>query len=305
MSPPAAFATRFAPSPTGLLHLGHAYSSLTAYDAAHLAHGRFLLRLEDIDLMRCRPEFDAAIREDLAWLGVRWEEPVRRQSEHFPDYEAALQRLRDMGVVYRCFLTRKEIAEASASAPHGTGEGPDGVIYRGPTHPMSADEETARLSQGQPYAWRLSMNYSQDLMGEEFARLVFKEEGAGPNGERGIIRAHPEHAGDVILARKDAPVSYHLAVTHDDALQNVTHVIRGIDLFAATHVHVLLQRLLGLPTPTYRHHALMTGPDGKRYAKRDRSETLAALRASGVSPADIRARVGLPPASDAVSDPAA
>lgn len=293
------FVTRFAPSPTGLLHLGHAFSALTAFDAAQATHGRFLLRIEDIDPTRCRPAFDSAIREDLAWLGVSWEEPVRRQSEHIADYAAALQRLRDMRVVYRCFLTRKEIAEASAHAPHGSGEGPEGMIYRGPAQPMSLDEETARVTQGQPYAWRLSMKYSQGLLGEEFARLVFEEEGAGPNGEHGAIRAHPEQAGDVILARKDAPVSYHLAVTHDDALQGVTHVIRGADLFAATHVHVLLQRLLGLPTPIYRHHALMTGPDGKRYAKRDRSETLAALRASGVSPAGIRARLGLSPPSGA------
>ncbi|MEP7210966.1 MAG: tRNA glutamyl-Q(34) synthetase GluQRS [Alphaproteobacteria bacterium] len=301
MSPPAAFVTRFAPSPSGLLHLGHAFSALTAYDAAQAAHGRFLLRIEDIDPGRCRPEFDAAIRDDLAWLGMRWEEPVRRQSEHFTDYDAALQKLRALGVVYRCFLTRREIAEESARAPHGSGEGPDGVVYRGPAHPMSRDEEADRLTQGQPYAWRLSMTYSQGLLGEEFARLVFEEEGFGSNGEHGTIVACPALAGDVILARKDAPVSYHLAVVHDDALQGVTHVIRGADLFAATHVHVLLQRLLGLPTPVYRHHGLMTGPDGKRYAKRDRSLTLAALRASGVTPADIRARIGLSPASGAIA----
>jgi glutamyl-Q tRNA(Asp) synthetase len=291
--------TRFAPSPTGLLHLGHALSALSAWDAARAAHGRFLLRIEDIDPTRCRPEFEAAIRNDLAWLGVRWEEPVRRQSEHLADYEAALRRLRDLGVVYRCFLTRREIAEESARAPHGPGEGPDGIIYRGPPHPMAAAEEQAKLAQGQPYAWRLSMKYSQDLLGEEFARLVFVEDGFGPNGEHGLIAARPELAGDVILARKDAPTSYHLAVVHDDALQGVTHVIRGEDLFAATHVHVLLQRLLGLPTPVYRHHRLLTGPDGKRYAKRDHSLTLAALRAAGASPADIRAKTGLPPLLDA------
>jgi glutamyl-Q tRNA(Asp) synthetase len=301
MSAPTHFVTRFAPSPSGLLHLGHAYSALSAFDAARAANGRFLLRMEDIDPGRCRPDFDAAIREDLAWLGLRWEEPVRRQSEHFSDYEAALRKLRELGVVYRCFLTRREIAEESARAPHGSGEGSDGVIYRGPSHPMSADEEAARIAEGQPYAWRLSMKYSQDLLGEEFARLVFEEEGFGPNGEHGTIQAHPEHAGDVILARKDAPVSYHLAVVHDDALQGVTHVIRGQDLFDATHVHVLLQRLLGLATPIYRHHGLLTDPDGKRYAKRDRSLTLAALRASGATPADLRARIGLPPPSDRIA----
>ena len=289
------FLTRFAPSPSGRLHLGHAYSALTAFEAARAANGRFLLRIEDIDPSRCRPEFDAALCEDLAWLGITWEEPIRRQSQHTAEYEAALRRLRDLGLVYRCFLTRREIAEDSARAPHGLGEGEDGAIYRGPTRPMSADEEGARLARGQAYAWRLSMKHSQDLLGEEFAQLVFLEEGCGPNGERGAIGGRPQLAGDVILARKDAPVSYHLAVVHDDALQGVTHIVRGADLFAATHVHILLQRLLGLPTPTYRHHVLLAGDDGKRYAKRDRALTLAALREEGVSPADIRVRIGLPP----------
>jgi glutamyl-Q tRNA(Asp) synthetase len=287
------FLTRFAPSPSGLLHLGHAYSALSAFDAARAANGRFVLRIEDIDLGRCRPEFDRSLRDDLAWLGLRWEEPIRRQSEHFADYAAALDRLRALGVVYRCFLTRREIAEDSARAPHRSGEGQDGIIYRGPSRPISADEDAARLADGQAYAWRLSMKYSQDLLGEEFAQLTFEEEGSGPNGERGTIAVHPEAAGDVILARKDAPVSYHLAVVHDDALQDVTHIVRGNDLFAATHVHILLQRLLGLPSPIYRHHPMLAGPEGKRYAKRDRSLTLAALRATGLSPADIRARIGL------------
>jgi glutamyl-Q tRNA(Asp) synthetase len=287
------FVTRFAPSPTGPLHLGHAFSALTAFDAARKAGGRFLLRIEDIDTTRSRPEFESAIYEDLAWLGVRWETPVRRQSDHLADYAAALEKLRGLGVLYRCFLTRKEIAAQSASAPHGEGEGVDGTIYTGPAHPMSADEQEERLSRGQPYAWRLSMRYSQDLLGEEFARLVFVEQNEGSNEER-IVSAHPEIHGDVILGRKDALASYHIAVVHDDALQGVTHVIRGEDLRASTHVHALLQNLLGLPSPVYRHHRLLTGPDGKRYAKRDRSLTLASLRAEGLSPADIRARIGLP-----------
>jgi glutamyl-Q tRNA(Asp) synthetase len=219
---------------------------------------------------------------------------MRRQSNHLADYRAALERLRDLGVLYRCFLTRSEIAELAASAPHGVGEGPDGTVYSGPAKPMSADEEEARLARGDAYAWRLSMRNSQDLLGEEFARLVFVEEGSGANGERGEVRARPESLGDVILGRKDVPASYHLAVVHDDALQGVTHVIRGQDLFASTHVHVLLQKLLGLPTPFYRHHRLLTGPDGRRYAKRDQSLTLAALRAEGVTPEQIRARIGLP-----------
>lgn len=282
------FVTRFAPSPTGLLHLGHAYSALTAFNAARDAGGRFLLRIEDIDTARSRPEFEQAIYEDLTWLGLTWDKPVRRQSEHFADYAAALEKLHKLGVLYRCFLTRKEIAERSASAPHGDG----GSVYRGPAYPMGADEEQERLAQGQPYAWRLSIKYSQDLLGEDFARLAFVEQREGSNEEQ-IVSAHPESHGDVILGRKDTPASYHLAVVHDDALQGVTHVIRGEDLGASTHVHVLLQKLLSLPTPIYRHHRLLTGPDGKRYAKRDRSLTLASLRSQGLSQADIRARIGL------------
>ncbi len=286
------FVTRFAPSPTGQLHLGHAFSALTAFDAAQEAGGRFLLRIEDIDASRSRPDYEAGIHEDLAWLGLAWETPVRRQSDHLGDYAAALDRLRGLGVLYRCFLTRREIAVQAASAPHGPGEGAEGIVYAGPATPMSADEEQARLARGQAFAWRLSMRYSHDLLGEEFARLVFVEQSTGSNAEQ-IVTAHPESHGDVILGRKDALSSYHIAVVHDDALQGVSHVIRGEDLRSSTHVHVLLQRLLGLPTPIYRFHPLLTGPDGKRYAKRNRSLTLAALRADGASPADIRARVGL------------
>jgi glutamyl-Q tRNA(Asp) synthetase len=284
------FLTRFAPSPTGHLHLGHAYSALIAWTAAAEAGGQVILRIEDIDRTRCRPEFEAAIYDDLAWLGLKWPTPVRRQSDHFPDYAAALDRLRTLGVVYRCFLTRSEIAEASLSAPHG----PDGPVYRGPVDEMSDDEVAARIARGDPYAWRLSLRYSQDLLGEEFARMVFHETGEGPNGEHGEVRAQPDLLGDVILARKDTPASYHLAVVHDDALQKINHVSRGQDLFASTHIHVLIQKLLGLPTPVYRHHRLLTGPDGKRYAKRDRSLTLAALRSSGATPAEIRRRIGFP-----------
>jgi glutamyl-Q tRNA(Asp) synthetase len=287
------FVTRFAPSPTGRLHLGHAFSALTAFDAAHQASGRFLLRIEDIDATRSRPEFAQGIYEDLAWLGVEWERPVRRQSEHLTDYAADIETLRARGLVYRCFLTRREIAEQAASAPHSAGEGPDGIVYRGPAIPMSTDEEAMRLARGDVFAWRLSMRYSQDLLGEDFARLVFVERDAGSNIER-TVTAHPESHGDVILGRKDAGASYHIAVTHDDALQGVTHIIRGEDLRASTDVHILLQRLFGLPTPVYQHHRLLIGPDGKRYAKRDQSMTLASLRASGATPADIRARIGLP-----------
>ncbi|MDP3737164.1 MAG: tRNA glutamyl-Q(34) synthetase GluQRS [Hyphomonadaceae bacterium] len=286
------FVTRFAPSPTGLLHLGHAYSAMLAHDAARAAGGKFLLRIEDIDTTRCRPEFESAIYEDLSWLGLSWDNSVRRQSDHFADYAGAIETLRALGVVYRCFLTRREISEQSLSAPHGEGEGADGVVYKGPAHPMSADEEQARLTRGEAYAWRLSIRYSQDLLGEDFARLDFVEQRNGSDNEH--IAARPELLGDVILGRKDTLASYHIAVVHDDALQGVTHVIRGEDLRASTHVHVLLQKLLNLPTPTYCHHKLLTGHDGKRYAKRDKSLTLAALREAGVSPADIRTRIGLP-----------
>jgi len=287
------FTTRFAPSPTGRLHLGHAYSAIFAYDTARQADGAFLLRIEDIDQGRCRPEFEAGILEDLAWLGLAWPLLVRRQSEHMADYAAALERLRQLGVVYRCFLTRREITEQALSAPHTLGEGPEGVVYRGPSHPMSRGEEEMRLARGDAFAWRLSIRYSQDLLGEEFARLVFVERQSGSNVEQ-IVAAHPESLGDVILARKDTPTSYHLSVVHDDALQGVTDIIRGEDLRASTHIQVLLQRLLGLPHPVYLHHPLLSGPDGKRFAKRDGAVTLAALRASGLSPADIRDRIGLP-----------
>ncbi|WP_374572818.1 tRNA glutamyl-Q(34) synthetase GluQRS [Phenylobacterium sp.] len=279
------FVTRFAPSPTGYPHRGHAFSALTAHRAAHEARGRFLLRIEDIDRTRCRPEFEAAILEDLAWLGLDWEEPVRRQSEHMDDYMAALERLRAQGLVYRCFRTRKEIAQAIESAPHGAME-----AYRG--SPLAPDEEAERLVAGAPYAWRLSLDAARERLGG-FEALSFVEEGEGPGGERGLIRARPELGGDVVLARKDVGVAYHLAVVVDDALQEVTHVIRGQDLFEAAHVQRLLQALLDLPAPVYRHHRLLVGPDGKRFAKRDRAETLRELRARGVTAAALRGELGL------------
>jgi glutamyl-Q tRNA(Asp) synthetase len=287
------FVTRFAPSPTGRLHLGHAYSALLAHDMSRREGGLLLLRMEDIDATRCRPEYEAAILEDLAWLGLTWPTPVRRQSEHFTDYASALEKLRNIGVLYRCFLTRREIAEEAMSAPHAPGEGGDGIIYRGPSAPMSEDEQEFRMARGDAFAWRLSMSYSQDLLGEVFARLEFRERDEATKAERSIA-ARPEIHGDIVLARKDMPASYHLCVVHDDALQGVTHVIRGEDLRDATHVHVLLQRLLGLPQPIYTHHHLLTDETGRRFAKRDRSLTLAALRDAGLAAVDIRARIGLP-----------
>lgn len=278
------FVTRFAPSPTGYLHRGHAFSALTAHEAARAAGGRFLLRIEDIDRTRCRPEYEAAICEDLAWLGVHWETPVRRQSDHMEDYGRALRDLAERGLVYRCFKTRREVAEAIERAPHGAME-----AYRGA--PLPPEEEERRVEAGEAYAWRLSLEHAARALGG-FAGLTFVEEGQGPEGETGVIQARPEIGGDVVLARKDVGVAYHLAVVVDDALQGVTHVIRGQDLFEAAHVQRLLQGLLGLPTPVYRHHRLLTGPDGKRFAKRDRAETLRDLRQAGKTAAQIRAELG-------------
>ncbi|MFT4935413.1 MAG: glutamyl-Q tRNA(Asp) synthetase [Pseudoalteromonas distincta] len=281
----APFVTRFAPSPTGLLHRGHAFSALLAYEAAKAASGTFLLRIEDIDATRARPEFEAAIFEDLDWLGITWPTPVRRQSEHLDDYEAALSRLAAEGLVYRCFRTRKEVAQAMAGAPHGAMD-----TFR--SAPLPAEEEAERMARGEAFAWRLSLDAAQARLGG-FETLSFLEEGEGPDGERGLIQARPELGGDVVLARKDVGVAYHLAVVVDDALQGVTHVIRGCDLFEAAHVQRLLQTLLALPTPVYRHHRLLAGPDGKRYAKRDRAEALQALRAAGLTPERLRQEMGL------------
>jgi len=278
------FVTRFAPSPTGRLHRGHAFSALTAREAARRVGGRFLLRIEDIDTARCRPAFEAAIVEDLAWLGLTWESPVLRQSARTAAYQRALDTLRARGLLYRCFRTRRETISEIASAPHG----PRAASRPGP-HP--AGEEAQWLAEGRPFAWRLSLAAAEASLGG-FAGLDFIEEGAGPGGETGVIAAQPESAGDVVLARKDVGVSYHLAVVVDDAHQGVTRVIRGEDLFAATGVQRLLQALLGLPAPHYRHHRLLLRPDGKRFAKRDTAETLADLRARGVSPEKLWAELG-------------
>ena len=270
------FVTRFAPSPTGYLHRGHAYSALTAFSAAQAASGRFLLRIEDIDATRCRPEYEAALLEDLAWLGLTWEPPVRRQSDHLPDYDAALQRLRDANLAYRCFKTRKEIAEAAQSAPHGLPLPDTGV-------PQPPAAEADRLAAGQPFAWRLSLAAAERHLGR--FDLTFTE-GNEPRP------ADPTAAGDIVLARKDVGVAYHLAVVVDDALQGVTQVIRGQDLYEATPVQRLLQTLLNLPAPTYRHHPLLVGPDGKRYAKRDHAQTLREIRQSGVTAGQLRRELG-------------
>ena len=282
--PLKAFVTRFAPSPTGLLHRGHAFSALTAFEAARAAGGRLLLRIEDIDTARCRPRFEAAIVEDLAWLGVEWEPPPRRQSEHLADYRAALARLEARGLIYRCFKTRAQVLADIGRAPHGPT-----AAYRGA--PLGPAEEARLTAEGRPFAWRLSLAAAERAL-DGISGLTFTEEGAGPNGETGRIAARPERAGDVILARKGLGVAYHLAVVVDDALQGVSHVIRGADLFDAAHIHRLLQALLALPTPIYRHHRLLLDDDGQRFAKRDRAETLRDLRARRLSAAALRAELG-------------
>jgi glutamyl-Q tRNA(Asp) synthetase len=252
--------TRFAPSPTGRLHLGHAWSAVQAHDRARSAGGRFLLRIEDIDGTRSRPEHVAGIIDDLRWLGLGWDEAPVFQSQRLDLYADALDRLAATGLAYRCTCTRADIA-AAASAPHG----PDGAVYPGTCRGREIDPAT-------PHCWRLDMAAATARAGA----LDWIDEIAGP------IAADPVPQGDVVLARKDAPSSYHLAVTVDDAAQGVTHVVRGRDLFAATHVHRLLQALLDLPTPVYRHHALLTGSDGERLAKRHGAPTLADLCAGGV-----------------------
>jgi glutamyl-Q tRNA(Asp) synthetase len=273
--------TRFAPSPTGLLHLGHAYSALFGYHCARAAGGKFLLRIEDIDRSRCRPEFEAAILEDLAWLGLDWDGPIRRQSQHFGNYRDALGRLDALGVTYPCFCTRKDIADEvarSGSAPHG----PDGALYPGTCRALPPAETSSRLAAGLPYAIRLHAAKATGLTGP----LSWRDRRAG------TVAARPDLLGDVVLARKDVPTSYHLSVVVDDALQGVTLVTRGEDLFHATHIHRLLQALLGLPSPEYHHHALLTDSEGRRFAKRDRALTLRALREAGCSPAEVRTRAG-------------
>ncbi|HTO84528.1 MAG TPA: tRNA glutamyl-Q(34) synthetase GluQRS [Methylomirabilota bacterium] len=279
--------TRFAPSPTGYLHLGHAASALVGWQAAKAAGGRFLLRIEDIDATRCRPQFEAAIQEDLAWLGLDWEQPVRRQSEHMSDYSAGLHRLDALGVLYPCFCTRREIeAEiaAAAQAPHG----PDGPLYPGTCRRLTAAERADRMARGLAYALRLDAAKAADLAGP----LAWTEAGRR-------VPVDPLRLGDAVLARKDVPASYHLAVTVDDAQQGVTLVTRGEDLFHATHLHRLLQRLLGLAEPAYKHHILLTNAAGRRLAKRDGALALRALRQAGRTPAEVRAMASIvdPPMS--------
>jgi glutamyl-Q tRNA(Asp) synthetase len=289
--PPPVF--RFAPSPNGYLHLGHAYSALLNFDAARRSGGRLLLRIEDIDLTRCRAEFEAAVYEDLGWLGIAWEPPVRRQSEHLADYREALDRLSAQGMVYPSFESRAEIAkgvaEREAKAPWP--RDPDGApLYPGSARLLAPGQRARLLAQGAPSALRLDMAAASARTGA----LGWVEHGAGPDGEAGVVAARPEAWGDVILARKETPTSYHLSVVLDDALQGVTEVVRGEDLFWSTSVHRLLQQLLGLPAPVYRHHRLVRDRAGRKLSKSTMATGLRELRSQGATPADVRRLVGLP-----------
>lgn len=278
---PDLITTRFAPSPSGLLHLGHAYSALFAAEQAKEAGGRFLLRIEDIDRGRCRPEFETAILEDLAWLGLTWEEPVLRQSDCFERYDHFLHTLEEAGLTYPCFCTRKEIQaeiEKAPSAPHG----PDGPLYPGTCRALDPVEAQARVEAGEPHCIRFNMEKAVYMTGP----LTFTDRRLGK------IQVDGMSCGDVVLARKDTPTSYHLSVTVDDALQGVTLITRGEDLLHATHVHRLLQSLYGFPEPEYHHHPLLTDENGKRFAKRDKSLTLRSLREAGKSPDEIRVMAG-------------
>jgi glutamyl-Q tRNA(Asp) synthetase len=285
---------RFAPSPNGYLHLGHALSALVNLDMARAVGGRFLLRMEDIDQARCHPHYETAICEDLSWLGVRWEEPVRRQSAHFESYAATLARLDSLGLVYPSFESRGEIARMIAQRELANGAAwprdPDGSpLYPGNARSLSAAERAAGMRSGEPYALRLDMAAAMARAGP----LSFRETGSGPQGQAGTVSASPQSWGDVVLARKETPTSYHLSVVVDDAHQEVTHVVRGRDLFWATSVHRLLQTLLGAAEPIYHHHRLMLDSHGHKLSKSTRSTSLRALRADGATPADIRRMVGL------------
>ncbi|MCC6890977.1 MAG: tRNA glutamyl-Q(34) synthetase GluQRS [Hyphomicrobiales bacterium] len=285
---------RFAPSPNGYLHLGHALSALLNHDMARAGGGALLLRIEDIDRTRCRPHYEQAIVQDLTWLGIAWEQPVRRQSEHLEDYRAALARLQRERLIYPSFESRAEIAALLAARQreraHAWPRDPDGVpLYPVSAASRSAAERRQRMAPGEPCAWRLDMAAAIDRVGP----LTWTETGQGPDGETGNVTAAPAAWGDVLLARKDIPTSYHLSVVIDDALQGVSHVVRGSDLFFATGIHRLLQALLGLPVPLYHHHRLVLDEEGRKLSKSSRATGLRALRAAGATAADIRRMVGL------------
>jgi glutamyl-Q tRNA(Asp) synthetase len=283
---------RFAPSPNGYLHLGHAFSALLNFELAQRSGGRFLLRIEDIDTTRCRPEFEQAIYEDLAWLGIAWETSVRRQSEHLAKYRDAIDTLSAQGLIYPSFESRADIgrlvAQREADGPWP--RDPDGApLYPGTAKSLAADERQRLVGSGAPFALRLDMATACALAGE----LSWAEQGEGLAGETARVPARPQAWGDVILARKETPTSYHLSVVIDDALQGITDVVRGRDLYWSTSVHRLLQHLLDLPEPVYRHHRLLLDDSGQKLSKSTRATGLRELRADGVSPAEIRRLIGL------------
>ncbi|MFS8045452.1 tRNA glutamyl-Q(34) synthetase GluQRS [Rhizobium sp. BR 314] len=282
---------RFAPSPNGPLHLGHALSAILNCEMAEKAGGDFLLRIEDIDQTRCTPDFEKGIYTDLSWLGLRWQEPVRRQSEHFPAYQEALQILIERSLVYPAFLTRREVkARVAAFEANGAPwpRDPDGTpLYPPDDRERSDDERRRLLASGMKHAWRLDMEKALTAIVEP---LHWQESG---DGETGAISANPATWGDVVLSRSDAPSSYHLSVVVDDAVQGITHVVRGLDLFHATSIHRLLQTLLGLPEPLYHHHRLFLGSDGKKLSKSMGDTGIAEWRRQGWSPAELRRRIGL------------
>ncbi|MGB6534881.1 MAG: tRNA glutamyl-Q(34) synthetase GluQRS [Xanthobacteraceae bacterium] len=294
---------RFAPSPNGYLHLGHAYSALLNHDLARALEGRLDLRIDDIDATRCRPHYETAIYEDLAWLGISWNEPVRRQSEHLDDYRAAIGKLEAKELLYASFESRSEINALVAERerrgfwPHD----PDGVpLYPGHTPTMPADEDERRQHTGEPFALRLAMETAIEAARKAAMQsvsragsLTWSESGHGPQGETGLVAAAPQQWGDVVLARKELPASYHLATVVDDAAEGVTDIVRGQDLFWSTSIHRLLQALLGLPEPNYRHHRLILGEDGRKLSKSTQATSLRQLRAAGASAAEIRRMVGL------------
>jgi glutamyl-Q tRNA(Asp) synthetase len=283
---------RFAPSPNGYLHLGHAYSALLNADVARELGGRLLLRIEDIDPERCRPEYEQAIEEDLRWLAIIWQGPVRRQSEHFADYQVAIARLEAEGLLYPSFESRRELAALFADLDRQGGwpRDPDGVpIYPGRARRLSAGESQRRRDAGEPFALRLAMDKAVARVGV----LNWTEAGTGPSGQTGLVTAAPQMWGDLVLARKDSPASYHLAAVVDDALQGVTDIVRGQDLFWSTSIHRLLQALLGLPEPNYHHHKLILDEGGQKLSKSSNSTGLRELRVAGAKPFDIRRMVGL------------
>jgi glutamyl-Q tRNA(Asp) synthetase len=293
---------RFAPSPNGRLHLGHAYSALLNDELARRFGGRLLLRIEDIDLARCRPEFEAAIYDDLAWLGLHWERPVRRQSDHFEDYRSASLTLKGRGVLYPCFCSRKAIGDAVARREARSGRpwprDPDGApLYPGTCANLPPEEVARRIAGGEPHAWRIHVAAARRLLPGPHSYGRFDAENVRDDGRNPPtnVMADPWRWGDAVIVRKDVPTSYHLSVVVDDALQGVTHVVRGQDLEAATDLHVLLQALLDLPAPLYHHHPLVLDPAGDKLAKSRESEPLGALRMRGATAAEVRRRLGFPP----------